>query len=772
MRYIWLIPLLPGLGAAINGLVGIRSFSRRMAGTVACTTMVAALGLSLLAFWQLLGLPAEARAYDVAVAEWIPRIPLETRNGVGLFEVTWGFRLDPLAGMMLLVVTGIGTLIHVYATAYMADEPRGGFARFFCYLNLFCFFMLMLVLGNNFLVMFVGWEGVGLCSYLLIGYWYEKKSAADAGKKAFIMNRIGDWGFVLGVFLVFYTFGTLDLRAVQDAAAAMPVETMHFGVLSAICLLLFVGATGKSAQIPLYVWLPDAMEGPTPVSALIHAATMVTAGVYMVGRNAVLFSHAPMVMQVVAIVGVLTALMAATIGLVQYDIKRVLAYSTVSQLGYMFTAMGVGAFSAGAFHLMTHAFFKALLFLGSGSVIHAMAGEQDMRRMGGLKKFLPVTYATMMIGTLAIAGIPPLSGFFSKDEILFRAFMANKAIWVLAVATALMTAFYMFRLMAMTFFGGYRGPAWETAGAAAGVAAVHGAPHPADPHAHGKAHLKDHEVTHGPAEPHDHAPDADDAHGRAAARDDAHGGHGHGPWHGPHESPAPMTFPLMALAVGALVAGFVGIPAVFGVPNAIEGFLEPSFTASHTIADRGVRIADSVGNPESEIRNPQSEIRHEEAAPHASPGVELGLMAFSVLIALAGILIARKFYVTSPEISERMAERFAGAHRTLSHKYYVDELYNATAVAGTFGAARRLWTFDRKVVDGAVNGTSWVTVISSWFSGMTDRTIVDGVVNLVGWVVQESSLVFRRFQTGLVQNYALLMLFGIFAFVGIYLFVR
>jgi NADH-quinone oxidoreductase subunit L len=773
MRYIWLIPLLPGIGAAINGLVGIRSFSRRTAGAVACTTMVAALGLSLLAFWQLLGLPADARAYDVTVAEWIPRIPLETRNGVGLFEVTWGFRLDPLAAMMLLVVTGIGTLIHVYSIAYMMDEPRGGYARFFCYLNLFCFFMLVLVLGNNFLVMFVGWEGVGLCSYLLIGYWYEKKSAADAGKKAFIMNRIGDWGFVLGVFLVFSTFGTLDFRAVQDAAAAMPVETMEFGVLSAICLLLFIGATGKSAQIPLFVWLPDAMEGPTPVSALIHAATMVTAGVYMVGRNAVLFSHAPTVGLIVAIVGVVTALMAASIGLVQYDIKRVLAYSTVSQLGYMFTAMGIGAlstgamsiaaFSAGAFHLMTHAFFKALLFLGSGSVIHAMAGEQDMRRMGGLRKYLPVTYATMMIGTLAIAGIPPLAGFFSKDEILLRAFMANKAIWVLAVATALMTAFYMFRLMAMTFLGGYRGPAWEAGGPSAHVAAVHGAPHPADPHAHGQAHLKDHEITHGPAEPHDHSPDTHDAHGHAAAHDDAHVGHGHGPWHGPHESPTPMTFPLMALAVGALVAGFVGIPAALGGSNAIEHFLEPSFTASSHAAAGGAAAGADAAHAEP----------GEGGAGHGvSHGVELGLMGFSVLIAVAGILIARKFYVTSPDMSERMAERFAGAHRTLLHKYYVDELYNATAVAGTFASARRLWTFDRKVVDGAVNGTGWVTVISSWFSGLTDRAIVDGAVNLVGWVVQESSLAFRRFQTGLLQNYALLMLFGIFTFVGIYLFVR
>jgi len=489
MRYIWLIPLLPGIGAAINGLLGIRYFSRKTAGAIACTMMALALGLSVYAFLELLGLPGDARAFDVVVAQWIPSIPLATSNGtVGMFQVPWGFRLDPLSGMMILVVTGIGTLIHVYSTAYMHDEPRGGVARFFCYLNLFCFFMLMLVLGNNFLVMFVGWEGVGLCSYLLIGYWYEKKSASDAGKKAFITNRVGDWGFILGVFLIFMTFGTLDFRAVQNAAATMPVESMHFGVLSFICLFLFVGATGKSAQIPLYVWLPDAMEGPTPVSALIHAATMVTAGVYMLGRNAVLFSHAPQVMTIVAIVGVLTALMAATIGLVQYDIKRVLAYSTVSQLGYMFTAMGVGAFSAGAFHLMTHAFFKALLFLGSGSVIHAMAGEQDMRKMGGLKKHLPVTFMTMMIGTLAIAGIFPFAGFFSKDEILFRAFVANKAIWALAVLTAFMTAFYMYRLMSMTFFGGYRGPAWEAASHKAVAAAVaHQVAHPADAFAHGQA---------------------------------------------------------------------------------------------------------------------------------------------------------------------------------------------------------------------------------------------------------------------------------------------
>ncbi len=538
MDLIWLIPLLPGLGALVNGLVGIRFFGKRTAGLVANATMAAALALALYAFWQLLGLPAEAREHTVRVATWLPSLPLALSDGaIGRFTVPWGFRLDPLSGLMILVVTGIGFLIHVYSIGYMHGEPRGGYARYFSYLNLFVFFMLLLVLGDNFLVMFVGWEGVGLCSYLLIGYYYEKKSASDAGKKAFIVNRIGDWGFLVGMFLIFSTFGTLDFRAVADAAGPMGVETAGFGTLSLITLLLFIGATGKSAQIPLYVWLPDAMEGPTPVSALIHAATMVTAGVYMVGRNAVLFGHAPMTMEVVAVVGVATAFMAATIGLVQTDIKRVLAYSTVSQLGFMFVAMGVGAFAAGAFHLMTHAFFKALLFLCSGSVIHAMAGQQDMRQMGGLKKYMPVTYVTMLIGTLAIAGIPPLSGFFSKDEILYRAFLDHKVIWSVAVVTALMTAFYMFRLMSLTFFGPYRGPAW----------------------AHGGGHRR---RRHGAS-----------GHGHAEA------GHGEGGWHGPHESPRSMTVPLQLLAAGAVIAGFVGIPAALGGGNAIEHFLEPSFVA-------------------------------------------------------------------------------------------------------------------------------------------------------------------------------------------------
>ena len=744
MRYVWLIPLLPGAGAALNGLFGIRWFSRTASGLLACAVMAAAFVMSAVAFAGLIGLPPDARVRDVLVATWIPPIPLATAHDIGMFAVNWTARLDPLAAVMLLVVSGVGFLIHVYATAYMKDEPRGSYARFFCYLNLFCLFMLVLVLGGNFLVMFVGWEGVGLCSYLLIGFWYEKKSASDAGKKAFITNRIGDWGFILGMFLVFFTFGTLDFREVATAAAAMPVEAGGFGVLSAICVLLFIGATGKSAQIPLYVWLPDAMEGPTPVSALIHAATMVTAGVYMVARNAVLFSHAPLVMQIVGVVGALTALMAATIGLVQNDIKRVLAYSTVSQLGYMFLATGVGAFAAAVFHLVTHAFFKALLFLGSGSVIHAMAGEQDMQKMGGLRKYMPVTFVTMMLGSLAIAGIPPLAGFFSKDEILYQAFIGNRLLWVVAAITALLTAFYMFRLMLLTFYGEYRGPAWTaTASAPAAMqAAMHGVRHPLDSHAHGQAHEQDHEVSHGKADAHAH-------------------------WHGPHESPATMTFPLMVLAVGAIVAGFIGVPHVLRGSNAIESFLEPSLTvesvahpAAASEAGHGAETAQGVHADEG------------ASGAALSTAATLGLMVFSVLIAVAGILTARHFYLRNPDVPARLARRWRGAHALLYNKYFVDELYGATAVRGTFAAARGLFTFDRRVVDGAVNGSAWLTQIASWLSHMSDKYVVDGAVNLVAWTAGRGSFLVRRIQTGLVQNYALLMVLGIFAFLTVFLLAR
>ena len=715
MKVIWLIPLLPGIGAAVTGLVGIRFFSKAQTALVACGSMTLAAFLSIYAFIQLLALPSEARVYDVVVASWLPAMPLETAGGMGAFAVDWAFRLDPLSGMMILVVSGIGLLIHVYSTSYMHGESAAGYARFFCYLNLFCFFMLTLVLGANLLVMFVGWEGVGLCSYLLIGFWYHKQSATDAGKKAVLVNRIGDWGFVLGIFLVFFTFGTIDFHEVMVSAAAMPIEATEFGVISLICLLLFVGAMGKSAQIPLHIWLPDAMEGPTPVSALIHAATMVAAGVYMVCRNAVLFTHAPMVMTIVAIIGALTALMAASIGLLQTDIKRVLAYSTVSQLGYMFMATGVGAFGAAAFHLMTHAFFKALLFLGSGAGIHAMDDEQDMRRMGGLKMYMPGTFVTMLVGTLAIAGIPPFAGFFSKDEILFQTFLHNRALWVVAVVTAGMTAFYMFRLMAMTFYGEYRGPAWEDA------------------------------ADHGGAE----RPGID-------TENEVDRSRGHGAWHGPHESPPPVTGPLMVLAVGAIVAGFVGIPAALGGGNAIEHFLEPSFTAG---------VGPAVGEA--------SEVVAIESAPiHSnSHATELGLMVLSILVALGGVALAHRLYLKRPELAEAWRARWTGVHRLLLNKYYVDELYHGTVVRGTMSGGRGLWRCDGRVVDGAVNGSSWLTIAASWCSGLFDRYVVDGAVNLVGWSASESSFSLRRIQTGLIQNYALIMLFGVFVFVSMYLLI-
>jgi NADH-quinone oxidoreductase subunit L len=439
-----------------------------VAGAIACGAMLMSFAVSVAAVVRLVALEPESRDVVQRVFTWLTSGPD--------VSVPFALRLDPLAAVMILVVSGIGLLIHVYSTAYMHEETDREYARYFSYLNLFAAFMLVLVLGSTFLVMFVGWEGVGLCSYLLIGFWFQKKSASDAGKKAFIVNRIGDWGFILGVLLIFVRFGSFDFQEVARSVSSMSPETT-FGTVSIITLLLFVGATGKSAQIPLYVWLPDAMEGPTPVSALIHAATMVTAGVYMIGRNAVLFAHAPLTLTIVAIVGTATALMAGTIGLVQNDIKRVLAYSTVSQLGYMFLAMGVGAYAGGIFHLFTHAFFKALLFLGSGAVIHALSGEQDMRRMGGLKNDLPITYWTFVIGAIAIAGVPPFAGFFSKDEILFRTFASGHTLlWAVGLLTALLTAAYMFRLVFMTFHGARSGNPLNHSNDAGHAAHLHDAP--------------------------------------------------------------------------------------------------------------------------------------------------------------------------------------------------------------------------------------------------------------------------------------------------------
>src|SRR5208337_1839790 len=510
--YLWLIPILPLAGAAINGFFG-RQSSKKAISAIALTFCG---GAFLLALWIAIGFSSASAPYYFDLAHWL-------RSGD--LRADFSFYLDQLSLVMMLVVTGVGFLIHIYSVGYMWDDD--GYYRFMSYLNLFMFFMLTLVLAKNYLMMFIGWEGVGLASYLLIGFWFTKDSAAAAGKKAFIVNRIGDFGFLIALFLMIKHFGSLDFTRVFSAVQTMPTETAGVGLLTAIGLLLMVGAAGKSAQIPLYVWLPDAMEGPTPVSALIHAATMVTAGVYMVARSSVIFEHAPMAMTVVAIIGTLTALFAATIGIAQTDIKKVLAYSTVSQLGYMFMACGVGAFSAGIFHLMTHAFFKGLLFLAAGSVIHGIGGEQDMRKMGGLRVYMPWTFLTMTIATFAIAGFPPFAGFFSKDEILWKAYSSEHGSWVfwlIGVITAFITSFYMFRLWFLTFMGDYRG----------GEVAEHSG--------HSGAH--------------------------GSANDPAHGHHG-----SPHESPMVMIAPLAILAVLSFIGGWIGIG------NRFENFLAPVFQA-------------------------------------------------------------------------------------------------------------------------------------------------------------------------------------------------
>jgi NADH-quinone oxidoreductase subunit L len=516
--HLWLIPVLPLIGAAINGLLG-RQFSRRTVAAVALTFCGASFAWALVTAARFSSLSTPHAEY---VAHWLR---------AGSFSADFAFYLDQLSLVMVLVVTGVGFLIHIYSVGYMWEE--GGFYRFFSYLNLFMFFMLTLVLANNYLLMFVGWEGVGLASYLLIGFWFTKDSAASAGKKAFIVNRIGDFGFLIGLFLLIKHFGSLNFDQLFPVISRISPEVGGAGLLTAIALLLMLGAAGKSAQLPLYVWLPDAMEGPTPVSALIHAATMVTAGVYMVARSHVIFTRAPEAMTVVAIVGVLTALYSATIGITQTDIKKVLAYSTISQLGYMFLACGVAAFSAGIFHLMTHAFFKGLLFLAAGSVIHAVGGEQDMRRMGGLRYYIPWTFWTMTVATFAIAGFPPLAGFFSKDAILFRAYVSPYGSWVywlIGLFTAFLTSFYMFRLWFLTFFGDYRGAAMNH-------------------------------------------------HGRIVQDE-----HGHGE---PHESPTIMLVPLLILAVLSAVGGWIGA-------ERFDRFLQPAFFAhsqAHLVALSGEESA-------------------------------------------------------------------------------------------------------------------------------------------------------------------------------------
>ncbi len=705
-----LIPLFPLVGFLVNALFG-RRLPKPVSGGIASLAMVAAFAVSALSVWQLAGMPAESRAIEQTIYTWIAS---------GDFVLDLTFRVDPLSAVMILVITGIGSLIHIYSTAYMHDEPDGEFARYFSYLNLFAAFMLVLVLGANFLVMFVGWEGVGLCSYLLIGFWFHKKSAGDAGKKAFIVNRVGDYAFILGTLLLFTQFGTLDFQAIASAVAPLQNE-VGLGVLSVATLLLFVGATGKSAQLPLYVWLPDAMEGPTPVSALIHAATMVTAGVYMIGRNAVLFSHTPYTLEIVAVVGAATALMAGTIGLVQNDIKRVLAYSTVSQLGLMFLAMGVGAFGAGIFHLYTHAFFKACLFLGSGAVIHALHGEQDIRNMGGLKKALPITYWTFLIASLAIAGVPLLAGFFSKDELLYETFHeGHTVLWVIGALTSLLTATYMFRLVFLTFHGERRHDAppvpVEPVEPLIPSSHGHGAGHGA--HAHAAAHA---------VAGHDHGAHGDTAHG--------HGG-GHGHHGGLHDAPPAMALALIVLAIGSVFAGYVGVPHALGGHNALGTWLEPAFEArplagavepaAGVTADAGAEPAEAAMTAEEEA-------------------LELTLMGVSSLIAFVGIGIAGFIWISRRQIADSMARSMPGLHRLLLNKYYVDEVYDATLVQPVrIISEEGLWRgFDVRVVDGAVNGAA---------------SVVDGGA----WLL-------RRLQTGSVRAYASSLFLGAVLILGYYL---
>ncbi|MCC6251779.1 MAG: NADH-quinone oxidoreductase subunit L [Bacteroidia bacterium] len=623
IKLVALVPLFPLLGFTITGLFS-KSLSKSTASTIAGGSVLLSFIISLLLFFQVNQNPEVS--HTVKLFDWIY---------AGKFSADLAFLIDPLSSIFLLVITGVGFLIHVYSAGYMHDDE--GHNKFFSYLNLFVFFMLLLVLGNNYIVMFIGWEGVGLCSYLLIGFWFKNTDYNNAGKKAFIVNRIGDLGFLLGVFLIYVTFGSVTYT---DVFSQAKFYTSDESVLVFITLLLFVGATGKSAQIPLYTWLPDAMAGPTPVSALIHAATMVTAGIYMVARSNILYTLAPTTMHIVALVGVITAVFAASIGLLQNDIKKVLAYSTVSQLGYMFLALGMGAYTAAVFHVVTHAFFKALLFLGAGSVIHAMGGEQDIRKMGGLKSHLPTTYLTFLIGTIAIAGLPPLSGFFSKDEILAAAFAHNKIFWLLGVAGSALTAFYMFRLLFLTFFGKFRG--------------TH----------HQEQHL--------------------------------------------HESPKSITIPLVVLAVLSAIGGFIGIPEAFHAKHLLKSFLSPVFA-------------------DSDLRMLPAEISH---------ATEYSLMALTIVIAVVVILLARNKYVTKQELPLADGATMTPIAKLISHKYYVDELYNYIIVVPL----------------------RWVGQI---FHSLVDTQIIDGLVNFTGKAVVWTSGEARKIQTGRIGYYVFVMVLSI-----------
>ena len=642
MHYVAWIPGLPFLASVITLIFG-RWFIKDKAHWLPCLAVFGSFLISLKALW------------DVIHGTWA-NFDLFTWVAAAGIKVGVGFQIDPLSVMMLAMVCSLSFLIHVYSIGYMAGDP--GYYRFFAYISLFTFSMLMLVSANNFLQLFFGWEAVGLCSYLLIGFWYEKKSAAEAAKKAFIVNRLGDFGFALGVFLVFVFFGSLYYQDVFSRVHEIAHRTLNLlghevAVPTLIALLLFCGAVGKSAQFPLHVWLPDAMEGPTPVSALIHAATMVTAGVFMVARCHQIFELSPVAMAVVAAAGTFTCFMAATIAPTQFDIKRVIAFSTLSQLGYMFMACGVGAFAAGMFHLFTHAYFKALLFLGAGSVIHAMhhaPDPNDMRYMGGLKKYMPTTYWTFLIASLSIAGVPGLAGFFSKDEILASAFFSQypwgKFVWAVGTFVAFLTAFYSFRVVFMTFYGEFRGR----------------------------------EVLHGKE---------------------------------PHESPKVMIVPLMLMAIGAVAAGWIGIPEILGGGNHFAHFMAPV-----------------LGHPEFHVP---------EGFEHAEKTLEFALMGLSVAAGLLGIFLAWLVYVKKPVLQTLVPRKLPLVYRYLFRKWYWDEIYLYLIVKPT------LW-------------------VANIFVGLiVDTFVIENTVNGLPATVRVVGGGLRRFQSGVVQHYALIMAFGVVA---------
>jgi len=818
-KFIWLIPLLPLASAAINGLFGRKfRFSEQLIGGIAVGSVVLSFLLSVAAVYSY-GFASDAVWPNPYITTqgtftWIPGGPLritqgseeriageaerKTREqlaptpaaagdkvpgvsspaalpGSSVLNVEWSYQLDPLAAIFMLVVNGVGLCIFVFATGYMHDDP--GFYRFFAYMGLFMFSMLVLVMGSNFLMMFVGWEGVGLCSYLLIGYYFSRQEAADASRKAFITNRIGDFGFALGIFGVIGTFGTAQYSEVFTQAKSYPLESLgHWGLFSWIALGLFIGACGKSAQLPLHVWLPDAMAGPTPVSALIHAATMVTAGLYMVTRTNVIFQHSQTMMLVVALVGAATALFAATIGITQNDIKKILAYSTVSQLGFMFMACGVGAFVIGIFHVMTHAFFKALMFLGAGSVIHGMHHEQDMRRMGNLRKYMPYTYLTFLAGWLAICGIIPFSGFWSKDEILWNAASTNHIplgwlVWLVGTIAATCTAFYMTRLVAMTFWGKERFLE-QPAGGEADEAHAHAFDLGEKPH---DAQLE----SAGDRPRHEPGEHVGPVHEDVAAHVASHGraDHKHGA-HLPHESPPSMWVPLVVLAVLATIGGFVGISTAFTGGEHVGGrlnivkWMDPIIWNRATGEFGSPETKEGYGKPEEGTEAATSGFNLARAAESklgSETATEWLFIIISLLVAGTGIGLGLLFYVKDTRLPNIWAARLRPLYQASFNKYWVDEFYGWAITRRTMDAARAVFAFDSKVIDGGVNGSAWLTRLTSRITGGVDKYFVDGLVNAIAtFIIRLMSPLFRAAQTGFTQNYALVMVLGLVAAVALF----